>query len=207
MKWGAAAACLCLLVGGVFLYQNQHTEPVLGPGGGEPGGVFPDGVDPIIASLAVFPATEDITDVENATVKTITETDAYEMDVLGEYLPASLPGHYHFETASLYETTMKDGTKYHLLRVTYMTGNGTAAQGEEDTPPDPNTLGDSFVVFVMNYKPKTKKQIYQPEDITLSKLNEIGGSTFHISYGNIYVGVSPDTAAPSDIIAAINSIK
>ena len=79
--------------------------------GGEPAGNFPDGVDPVIASLAVFPAAEDITDVENATIESITETDAYEVDTPGEYLPASWPGNYHFGNASLYETTMKDGTK------------------------------------------------------------------------------------------------
>lgn len=205
VKWGAVAACLCLVIGGAFLYQNQHNEPVLGPGGGEPGGVFPDGVDPIIASLAVFPASENITDVENATIESITETDAYGMDILGEYLPASLPGSYHFKTASLYETTMKDGTKYHLLSVTYTTGNTTVSQGE-DAVPDPNTEGDSFNVFVMNYKPKTKNQIYKPADITESKLNEIGGTTFHISYENIYVGISPLSAASGDIIAIVNSI-
>lgn len=210
VKWGAVAACLCLVIGGVLLYLklNQGIEPDTGLGvGGEPGGAFPDGVDPIIASLAVFPASESITDVENATIETVTEADAYEMGILGEYLPASLPGSYHFGTASLYETTMKNGTKYHLLRVTYTTGNWTAAQGEEETAPDPNTFGDSFVVFVMNFKPKTGKQIYQPADITESQLNEIGGFTFHISYGNIYVGISPDTAAPGDILAAVNSIK
>lgn len=206
VKWGALAACLCLVIGGAFLYQNQKNEPVLGPGGGEPGGVFPDGVDPIIASLAVFPASESITDVKTATIESITETDAYEMDILGKYLPVSLPGSYHFKTASLYETTMKDGTKYYLLRVTYTTGNPPVSQGEENEAPDPNTEGDSFAVFVMNYKPKTKNQIYKPTDITESKLNEIGGTTFHISYENIYVGISPFSAASDDIIAIINSI-
>ena len=205
VKWGAAAACLCLVIGGAFLYHNQHNEPVLGPGGGEPGGDFPDGVDPIIASLAVFPASESITDVENAAIESITETDAYGMDILGEYLPASLPGNYHFGNASLYETTMKDGTKYYLLRVTYTTGNPPVSQGE-DAAPDPNTEGNSFAVFVMNYRPKTKNQIYKPTDITESKLNEIGGITFHISYENIYVGISPLSAAADDIIAIVNSI-
>ena len=206
LKWGAVAACLCLVIGGVFIYLNQSNVKPGAGGGPEPIGGFPDGVDPIIASLAVFPETEDIVNVENATIESITEADAYEVDTLGRYLPASLPGNYHFGNASLYETTMKDGTKYYMLRVTYTTGTQTTSQGE-DVAPDPNSEGNSFAVLIMNYKPKTKNQIYKPSDITESKLNEIGGTTFHISYEDIFVGISPLSATPDDIIAVVNSIK
>ena len=65
----------------------------------------------------------------------------------------------------------------------------------------------SFVVFVMNYKPEVKREIYEPTDITESKLEEIGGLTFHISYGDIYVGISPDTATTDDILVVVDSIK
>ena len=81
--------------------------------------------------------------------------DAYEFDTLGEYLPTSLPDGYHFGKANLYETTMKDGTRYYMLRVQYITGNDTAqGNAEEEIAADPNTLDKSFVVFVMNYEPK-----------------------------------------------------
>ena len=51
------------------------------------------------------------------------------MGGLGNHLPG-----YHFAKASLYETTIKDGTKYHLFRVTYTTGNDeiTTAPANDD---------------------------------------------------------------------------
>ena len=52
-----------------------------------------------------------------------------------------------------------------------------------------------------------KREIYEPTDITESKLEEIGGLTFHISYGDIYVGISPDTATTDDILVVVDSIK
>lgn len=211
IKWGAIAACLCLVIVGVVVSKVPSFSPDHGTGvvpGGVYPGTHPDGVDPVIASVAVYPATENIENVADATMESISEVDAYEFDTLGEYLPTSLPDGYHFGKANLYETTMKDGTRYYMLRVQYTTGNDTA-QGntEEEIAADPNTLGKNFVVFVMNYEPATEKQIYAPADITGSLLEEMGGSTFHISYGEIYVGISPDTATSDDILAAVASIK
>lgn len=207
IKWGAVAACLCLVIAGIATSQIPGIFPDHGAGI-DPGGTHPDGVDPIIASVAVYPSTEKIEDVADATNESISEADAYEFDTLGEYLPASLPDGYHFGNANLYETTMKDGTRYHMLRVQYTTGNDTA-QGntEKEIAADPNALGKSFVVFVMNYEPATEKQIYAPADITGSLLEEMGGSTFYVSYGDIYVGFSPDTTTSDDILAMVASIK
>lgn len=206
IKWGTIAACLCVMVAGIAISQIPSIFPDYGAGV-VPGGTLPDGVDPIIASLAVYPATETIEDVADATIESIAEVDAYGFDTLGEYLPTSLPDGYHFGKASLYETTMKDGTKYYLLRVQYTTGYDTTQGNTEEVAPDPNTLGNSFAVFVMNYKPEVKREIYETTDITESKLEEIGGVTFHISYGDIYVGISPSTATTDDILAAVASIK
>ena len=148
IKWGAIAACLCLVVTGIAISQIPNVFPDHGAGI-DPGGTHPDGIDPVIASIAVYPATESIEDVANATVESIAEVDAYGFDTLGEYLPASLPDGYHFGKADLYETTMKDGTVYYMLRVQYTTGYGTpqGSSGEE-VAPDPNTLGNSLVVLL-----------------------------------------------------------
>ena len=207
IKWGAIAACLCLVVAGITVSQILNVFPDYGAGI-DPGGTHPDGVDPIIASVAVYPATEKIEDVADATNESISEADAYEFDILGEYLPTSLPDGYHFGKANLYETTMKDGTVYYMFRVQYTTGYGTPQESTgEEVAPDPNTLDNSFVVFVMNYKPEVKREIYEPTDITESKLEEIGGLTFHISYGDIYVGISPDTATTDDILVVVESLE
>ncbi len=212
VKWGAMAACLCLIVGGVFMFRENSPAPNPGPAGGPsaPGGNFPEGVDPIIASVAVYPETADITEVEDATTTSWNEAEAYSMEQLGGYLPTALPDGYHFSRASLYETTMKDGTKYYMLRVTY--GNGTPRESqnirvESDEPaPDPAELGDEFVVFVMNFKPKTERQIYSPAEITEDRLEEIGGLTFHLVYDEVYVGLSPNGLSPQDVLAVIASI-
>ncbi|MEY8404789.1 hypothetical protein AALA54_15930 [Oscillospiraceae bacterium 44-34] len=209
VKWGTIAACFCLVVVGITISQIPNIFHDRGAGV-DPGGTHPNRVDPIIASLAQYPATESIEDVADATSKNISEADAYGFDTLGEYLPTSLPEGYHFGKANLYETTMKNGTKYYMLRVTYTAGEGAAQENineAEEVAVDPNTLGESFVVFVMNYKPSTKKQIYEPTDITESKLEQIGNGTFHISYGDIYVGISPNTATPNDIFMAVTAIK
>lgn len=174
----------------------------------ELGGTLPDGVDSVIALVAVYPAAETMEDVADAAVDSISEADAYGFDTLGEYLPTSLPEGYHFDAANLYETTMQDGTRYDMLRVQYATGSDTAqGDAEEESAADPDTLDKSFVVFVMNYEPATEKQIYAAADITAGLLEALDGGTFHISYGDIYVGISPDTATSDDILAAVASIK
>lgn len=209
IKWGAMAACLCLVIGSIMVSQNQNL--VEAPGGGpDAGGNFSDGVDSLIYSVAVYPASEDAKDVEAATLKSISEADAYGFEVLGAYLPVQLPEGYCFGRANLYETTMKDGTKYYMLRVFYTSGgvqtSPTASEDGGEVVPDPNTQGDEFSVFVMNYPPNTDQKIYSPEEITESVLENIDGLTFHLRYGNIYVGISPETALPEDILFVINTI-
>lgn len=58
-------------------------------------------VDPIISSLAIYPASEDIQDVENATIEKLDETTAYAMTDLGSYLPTQLSNGYMFGNASV----------------------------------------------------------------------------------------------------------
>ena len=78
IKWGAIAACLCLVVAGIAVSQIPNVFPDHGAGI-DPGGTHPDGADPIIASVAVYPATEKIEDVADATNESISEADAYEL--------------------------------------------------------------------------------------------------------------------------------
>lgn len=208
-RFRLAAACLCLVAAGVAVSRLPGLFLDQGSGGA-PNGVFPDGVDPIIASLAVYPATERVQDVADASMEPISEADAYGFEPLGEYLPAALPEGYHFGSAYLYKTTMENGTNYHLLRVTYTNGEPAAREqtgGDGETAADPNTFGEHFDLFVMDYRPETEQQIYKPEDITAGVLDQTGGRTFHISYGDIYVGVTPSSASADDILTALNAIR
>lgn len=223
LKWGAMAACfgLILIVGIVVLKEScsivlpPNSAPNI-PGGGnipgeQHGGVHSDGVDPIIESLAVYPATEDIHDVENATIESIDEITAYGLSGLGNYLPTELPSGYHFDKASLYETTMKDGTKYHMLRVTYTTGSDSSLPNSVDEDggvlaPAPNSLGESFAVFVMDYEPKTKKTIYHFVDLPSYLETKSDSNVFHFSYGDVFIGVSPNCLSAEEILFVVKSI-
>lgn len=224
LKWGVLAACFGLILtaalvtlpgvlkgaNGVLPQPNPNT-PGGNVSGEHQGGIFTDGVDPVIESIAVYPATEDIRDVENATIESIDEITAYGMSGLGEYLPTELPAGYHFSKADLYETTMKSGTQYHLLRVTFAAGsdNVLTVPTSDDggvLAPVPNSFSSRFAVFIMDYEPKTNKTIHRFEDLPgfLETAEDI--AVFHFSYGDVYIGFSPSELSKEEILTVVNSI-
>ena len=181
-RWAALAACLCLAVG-IAAGRGLHL-----PGGGAPGGAWPEGVDPEISSIAVLPAGERLTDVADATLDFITpeETAAHP---LSAYLPDPVPDGYEIKNTGLYQTTMQDGTVHTMLRVTYQAAG--AEHGE-------------FVIFVMDYLPDTDRRIYDPDQITDSGQLD---RTVHLRYGEVYVGVSSGSAEAEDVLAALRTIQ
>ena len=213
VKWGAMVACAGLIITVTALtLPGILREPSGGPnipGGIVTPGEHPDGVDPVIESMAVYPATEDIRDVEDATIESVDENTAYGITGLGNHLPADLPAGYHFGKASLYETTMKSGTKYHLLRITYTTGNDeitTAPANDDGGVADPSLFGSSFVVLIMDYEPRTNKPIYSFEDLREYLETKDDNEIFHFAYENVYIGVSPDDLSAEEILDVVNSI-
>lgn len=217
VKWGAMVACVGLIITITALtLPGILREPSGGPdipGGGvaTPGGHHPEGVDPIIESMAVYPATEDIRDVEDATIESVDESTAYGIPGLGNHLPTDLPAGYHFGKASLYETTMKNGTKYHLLRVTYTTSNDEIATAPANDDggvavPDPNLFGSSFSVLIMDYEPRTNKPIYSFEGLQEYLETKDDNEIFHFAYEDVYIGFSPDDLSAEKIFDVVNSI-
>ena len=155
--------------------------------------------------------TEDIRDVEDATVESVDENTAYGIPGLGHYLPTDLPAGYHFGKASLYETTMKSGTKYHLLRVTFTTSSDEIimAPANEDggiAVPDPNLFGSSFAVLIMDYEPRTNKPVYSFENLQEYLETKDDNVTFHFAYKDIFIGFSPDDLSAEEILDVVNSI-
>lgn len=209
-RWGAMAACLCLLVCGTFFYQQylQKTSEPVGGQGAAPGGLFPDGVDPITYSIAVYPATENIEDVASAEVISLTESEVMN-NSLAKHLPEHLPSDFHFSKASVYNTIMKDGMQYNMLRVQYTTGAISEQHYTEDgevIAANPEETGDLFTVCVMNYEPNTGKTIYSSiEDVTVSSFES--GKSACIRLDGCYVSVFPETADPAAIFEALKSIK
>lgn len=200
LKWAAMAACLCLVVVGAYVMQN----PVPGTG---------DNLDEReeIKRLAVYPATESFENVQNAMLYSLTEDEAYAVDNLGDYLPTQLPENFSFRSAGLYETTMNNGTKYYMLRVVYTDYNSrTSATSQDENNElaiEPNDFGNEFTVFVMSYKPNTEKRVYTVDTINEAVLQEIDGQTFHLSFEDIYVGISPYELSANDIMTIIGSIN
>ena len=170
-----------------------------GAGGEEPGGAVPEGVDPIVASIAVFPGDKSLDDVADATIAEVTEEDARGHEILGAHLPAAVAEGYHFKTASLYETTMKDGSKYYMLLVTYTNGDA----GNSDTMPGAHD-SDDYSVRLLNFEPDTDIPVYTvdnvPEDIQDSGF-------FYVKYGDIYAGFEFFELSRDEILEIINSIK
>lgn len=212
VKWGAMAACLCLVISGAVLWNNNSnpsgsiTEQGSGPIQG--GDVVPEGVDPIVASVAVIPAGVSLLDVADATSVSISEEDARNVEDLGAYLPNVLPDWCHYGVASYYETTMKDGTRYHMIRVTYEYKAGSVSAPVDESEQTPSeTIGNSaFLWMVLGHRPDTDLPIYQSEEVTALLLDEINGGVFYIEYDGIYVGISQLEISTEDLLVVIGSI-
>lgn len=194
LRWGAVAACVCLLaLGGMVLGPRLGPAAapsdgggVDAPGGGvdAPGGTLPEGVDPKMASISVYPATEQVQDVAEATLRSISEEEALRFGELGRYLPQTPPEGWWFVTSEVYETTMKNGRQYHLLRATYSRSDPAVFDPEK-----PYLTDDCFMLQVLDYLPDTKTiRIYTPEKL---KLSERDRDDFYLALDSVYVGVFP----------------
>ncbi len=213
MNWkvcSAIAACLCLVVGATtILWQNN--SPAGGPsipGSGDSGGITTGGSMTETYSVAVYPASESEENVDTADVISLTESEALD-NPLAEHLPKQLPESFHYGRGSIYNTVMKDGTQYNMLRVEYITGEIPEPKFAEDggeIVPAPGLIGDTFVVCVMNYEPKIDRDIYSSaEEITISLLEE-NGAVF-VRLGDCYISVFAETAEPEAVLDALRNIE
>lgn len=214
---GAAAACLCLAAGAaVILHQNSSGNGDIGsiPAAGIGGAVIGDGGEElggnnesVMYSVAVYPAFESEKNVASADVVSLTESEALN-NPLAKHLPKELPEGFHYGRGSVYNTVMKDGTQYNMLRVEYISGTIPEQQFSEDggaIMPDPNTIGDLFTVQIMNYEPRIDTSIYSSkEEVTLSILEENGSA--YISLGDCCVGIFTVTAESAAVLDAIKNI-
>lgn len=219
MKIGTAAACLCL-VGGLVWWRMQPGVDSIYPtgdfdnggavsagGAPAPGGYFEDERDAILYSIAVYPASEDFSDVLDATLTEMNEQEV-NSNPLSAYFPTALPEGYTFDFASLYRTTMKNGREYHMLRVTYASGGEVHPVPTEDggyaaTEP---TNRRSFVLFAMDYKPTGSSLIDGFRLTSEDYVNLADGETFKLDFGDVYLGVSPAELTPEELKAVLTSL-
>lgn len=209
LKWGAMAACLCLVIVGATVLSQQNTLTPNGistPGTGGEGRVD-GGNEGVMYSVAVYPATENEENVASADTKSLTENEALN-NSLAEHLPKQLPEGFHYGSGVIYNTVMKDGTQYNMLRVEYISGEIPEQQFTENggaIAPDLSVVGDVFIVCVMNYEPDTNSNIYSStEEVTLSLLEENGSVS--IRAGECYVSVFIDIAEPTAVLDALRNI-
>ena len=205
LRWGAVAACVCLLTAGAlgFLLHPRTS----GGGIDVPGGSWPEGIDPKMASVAVYPASEQIQDLVSAAMDPIGEEDACKVDMLGGFLPAALPTGYRYQQGDLYTTVMANGNTYHMLRVLYSRG-GSVPQGDGPS----GIHADSFLIFLMDYEPGTGKRInvYKPADdhgylIRLYPQRD-GNGTFYLQCGDVYIGIEPLSLTEEELHALLDDI-
>lgn len=204
--WGTIAACLCVVLIGIFVIPHVNTS-IPGrmdiPGSGDTGGV--EGGEGMY-SVAVFPPDKSEQDVMTADVTSLTEIEMMQ-NPLAARLPKELPNGFHYGRGSHYETTMNDGTQYNMLRIEYITGTIPEQQFTEDggaIAPDLESIGSQFLLVVWDHKPTSNEEIYALEDVTLSLLE--GGSFICIQYDDIYMGVSAETAEAETVLEILKSI-
>ena len=159
-------------------------------------------------SVACFPADRVIDDVDTAKCVSITEEEAKNLPDFGDYLPSDIPSGYHWDLAGLYETTMKDGTVYRMLKITYRTDKVIkVADGENSYATiDSSDCGSDFYVTLCNYKPNNTS-IVDSRAINAEQLSEkYDEGIFFIKYDDCYVGIETLSLAPNETLSLINSI-
>lgn len=216
IKWGSIAACLCVVsaVAAIWSHNLGLFGNIPESGGGvveggiAPGGVLLEGVDPVVASVAIFPAGESLSDVADATLVSIDEKDAKNIEGLGAYLPDALPEGCRYGIAGYYETTMRDGTRYHMIRVTYENGQGAvpAPVTENAQAASEMTGGTAFLWMIWGHRPDTDRPVYRPDEVTVRLLEQTGG-VFYIDYGGVYVGIERLEIDAKELMNVIRSIR
>ncbi|MDE7299669.1 MAG: hypothetical protein K2N94_12730, partial [Lachnospiraceae bacterium] len=157
--------------------------------------------------VAVIPAVDSLLDGADATCVSIDEKDARNIERLGDYLPDTLPEGCRYGTAGYYETTMKDGTKYRMIRVTYESGQrAVPAHGPENSEAASEITGSTdFLWMVWEHCPDTDLPVYQPEEVTSQLLEQMAGGVFYIDYGGVYVGICQEEISTEELMNVIRS--
>lgn len=161
-------------------------------------------------SVAVLPADRNRDDVRNADCNEISEAEIQGEAGLRDYLPTKLPDGFHFDQASLYVTTMNDGTIFKRLLITYRTGKGAKALPKEEGAeviPNAHDLGEEFRINVFSFMPDTSAEIYSVEEVRSElQSGNLGNGYFCVQYGDYYVGIEPLSLSAEEILGLIESI-
>ena len=159
-------------------------------------------------SVACFPADRVIDDVDTAKCVAITEEEAKNLPDFGDYLPSDIPSGYHWDLAGLYETTMKDGNVYRMLKITYRSGKVIKVTDGVNSYAaiDSSDCGSDFFVTLYNYKPDNTS-IVDSGAINAKQLSEkYDEGIFFIKYDDCYIGIETLSLTANETLSLINSI-
>lgn len=200
--WASLAACLCIIVICAVSILTHNKDAT---GGYDAGGSDMDG-EAGMYSIAVYPPYESEENVADAQIITLSETEAYSFETLGAALPTELPEGYSYQSGYLYDTTMEDGTKYYMLRITFADGPKPEEIITEDggvLAPDPNEMPNEFHVLVTNYKPVENIELYASGDIGDIDINDVWFS----HDGEVYCAVEAYDLSDDEIIMVFESMN
>lgn len=200
-KWGALAACLCIVVTGGAMILCGGKKSAL-----PDERVVAEGSITGHYSVAVLPATEDIEAVASAEAFVLTEAEVMAQP-LAEGLPKTLPRGYRFSQGVVYNTVMENGVEYNMLRVEYTNGEIFRQKFSEDggaIAPDIDELGEYFSVHVWDFQPDIEMKIVPVEAVTADFLEE--NFTAYVNSGEYIVGVGMETADAEAVVEVLKSI-
>lgn len=147
-------------------------------------------------------------ELADATLVSIREGDARKIERLGDYLPDTLSAGCRYGPAGYYETTMKDGTRYRMIRVTYENGqSGIPAPVPENAQSATEmTGGTAFLWMIWGHCPDTDRPILKPDQVSARLLKQMEGGVFYIDYGGVYVGISQLEIGEEELMTVIDSV-
>lgn len=200
IRWGTMAACLCLVIASAVMWnqfssQEKPAEGAVSSGNDALACVWPEGIDPEIAMVAVYPAGAELADVADAISISISEAEARSIANLGIYLPSTLPEGCRYALGGHFRTMMKDGTEYQMIRLTYERGADSVLTGDT-----------AFIWMVWNYLPDSEYPVYSPEELSESQIDQQDAPVFYIDYGGIYVGIEKLDISAGELYALTEAI-
>ena len=148
-----------------------------------PGGAVSAGIDPVKASIAVFPATATIEDVADATLTSLTEAESKQLSDIGKHLPTVLPDGYSMERAS-------NGTVYRMLRTQYF---------------DNDRKTNELNIAIFNFRPDSDMPIYDSFDELPADLDPL--DVFFVKTGDVYALVSASDLRLDEIKTVLRSMN
>ena len=104
---------------------------------------------------------------------------------------------------------MKDGTRYHMLRITYDRGQSLVPVPKTENEESASEMGGdtAFLWMVWGHRPDTDLPVYQPEEITVSLIEQQDGRVFYVDFDGVYVGVEQISVSTEELFAVIESIE